>query len=1000
MNLMRIFNRISAYKDDNKGSVLVTVLVAFLFISVLVTMLLSTVSVNFRMRAIDRRTKDEFYYAEKALNDIYTGIGQECSTILGRKYNVVLNQYKDGTKHTYVDQNKAYEKFVQGFVDSFSNEYKTSTLESKLNGFIVKDTTLKGASGATSRALADIDLSKCTILYYRDIERKPSDSIDVSELSSTGYKVRSIVIKNVSVVSNPDASENAGYVSKITTDIVIDVPWIDFFNVNKSGYDFAFAANGGLFIKNGATVNVSGNMFAGTMNFTKITSSMNDSSEYGGININGGTLNVENADYVISGGDINLLRTASTPATSISTINIKNNSKFSNQIWFENLEFKNLDAEDATTSDHALYKADIAGNLFASGDLQVDGNYADVNITGSYYGYNNGAEELSMKGNGKILYTKESKYKVNSYNGVASTLLSGDNESLSARSSSVLVNGMHDTVAFKDLKTMMVMGNAYINHEADTAKGITVQDGKITLGEVPENVALKASQMVIYVPAEFLKVTNPVRYATGQADPFEVDGAISSSDWFGKDYINATNDHKIVKIRNENTGTNYAYCYLNFKEDTVPVTIDDGTTVDMSCRDAYVYELIKGSPEGAEPTAATLKKRISDAIAAYDSKVTINETTDSRIYSTSSIVEYGDGGLRYVVDPDRNRIDILQDYSINLYKRYRLMDTYFETLKNEPLSSNSVKDYKVDGKDLTKDGNEMPFARFFWLSGIRNAVGSGQCLSYDIDGDKLILISTSSGNDGDAIDLANVTDQNGNKAFSGKKNAIVLIDGPTYISSGQTVSINGFLASIGKITVEDGATLNVSYDSGVVNRRISNELSLLRKVGGYHDATDDDYEFTEDDIINISKVFLGVNDTTVVKYDDAKNVLGVSAGEDPHGDPSGNLISKQLLSYYMLRTDSSTFDATAKASNNYKLKMRGDDLKIPSKINLTVAEIENTNSKPTDAEKLDRTISNSGIITFYRMYQYDGKTAEEVTSSVNTDYTNYIYFDRWKKGQE
>lgn len=1005
MNKIRLFNKISANRDDNKGSVLVTVLVAFLFISVLVATVLSTVAVNIRMRYIDSKTKDEFYYAEKALNDIYTGIGQDCSNYVGRRYNVVLNEYKDGTNHTYVDQQKAYENFVQGFVTEFKNNYQTSTLENKFNGFIVKDTTLKSSGVAGSRALAEIDLTKSSILYYSDIERKSTDSIPISDLSTSGHKVRSIVIKNVSVTSNPDASENVGYVSRITTDIVIDVPWIDFFNINKSGYDFALAAGDGLYIENGANVNVNGNLYAGTINYTKIDRNVKDSSEYGGININGGKLKVDNADYVISGGDINLIRKASTPADRASAIEITQNSKLSNQIWFENLECKNLEGEDPRNSANLLYDVDISGNLFASGDMQIDGNYADVTITGSYYGYNNGDDRLSIRGGGNnILYTKESKYKVDSYNSVVSSIVSTDNESKSARSSSVIVNGSNDTVRFENLKTMMIMGNAYINHESNGSTdasgnktGITVEEGKISVGELPENVALKASQMIIYMPAEFMKVTNPVRYSWSETDPFDIDMSITTSDWFGKKYINESVNHNIVKVRNNTTGTNYAYCYLNFKNDTVPVTMEDGSTVNMSCRDAYVYELIQGKDEGPEPTAATLKKRISDAISVYNSKVIIDDSANPRLYSSSSIVEYGDGGLRYVVEPDKDRMNILQDYTINLYKRFRLMDVYFETLKDEPLSSISVKDSKIDSKDFDKTGsnvNEMPFARFFWLTGIRDAVGPGECQSYDIKGDKLIIIRTSGGDDPSAIDLATIRDQNGELAFSGKKNAIVLIDGPTYVSAGKTVSINGFLASIGKITVRDGATLNVTYDSGVVNRRIGNELSILREVGGFHDATDDDYELSEENIINIYKIIKGKDPSISYDYNTAKNALGINAGSGPHGNTSGNLISKQMLSYYLLRTDSSTFDATAKGSNKYKLIMRGDDLKKPSSITLTKAKLENMSNK-TEAEKL-----NSGIITFYRMYQYDGKNAEEVSNSVNTEYTSYIYYDNWKKGQE
>ena len=84
------FEKLNKISKDNKGSVMITVLVAFLFVAVLASIILATVTVNFKMRSIDRRTKDEFYYAEKALNDLYNGIGQECSEIMGETYNDVF----------------------------------------------------------------------------------------------------------------------------------------------------------------------------------------------------------------------------------------------------------------------------------------------------------------------------------------------------------------------------------------------------------------------------------------------------------------------------------------------------------------------------------------------------------------------------------------------------------------------------------------------------------------------------------------------------------------------------------------------------------------------------------------------------------------------------------------------------------------------------------------------------------------------------------------------
>ena len=84
---MRLRRRISNCINQNEGSTLITVIVAIAFVTILTTIILGTTVVNVRMKGIDRRTRDDFYYAEKALNDIYTGLGQEIAVIAGDEYD-------------------------------------------------------------------------------------------------------------------------------------------------------------------------------------------------------------------------------------------------------------------------------------------------------------------------------------------------------------------------------------------------------------------------------------------------------------------------------------------------------------------------------------------------------------------------------------------------------------------------------------------------------------------------------------------------------------------------------------------------------------------------------------------------------------------------------------------------------------------------------------------------------------------------------------------------
>ena len=162
------FEKLNKISKDNKGSVMITVLVAFLFVAVLASIILATVTVNFKMRSIDRRTKDEFYYAEKALNDLYNGIGQECSEIMGETYNDVLSKYKKSDDSTFKDEEEAYKSFKKAFVTAFYKDIASKQAD-KFSAYVVKDTSKKGSSDKASRAIVK---NYGTIKYYNNSSRR------------------------------------------------------------------------------------------------------------------------------------------------------------------------------------------------------------------------------------------------------------------------------------------------------------------------------------------------------------------------------------------------------------------------------------------------------------------------------------------------------------------------------------------------------------------------------------------------------------------------------------------------------------------------------------------------------------------------------------------------------------------------------------------------------------------------------------------------------------
>ena len=930
-------------KEDNKGSIMVTALVAFLFVSILAAVILSTVTVNFNMRAVDRRTKDEFYYAEKALNDLYNGLGQECSMIMGESYNDVLAKYRttDDATVTYKDEEKAYKAFAEQFVKTFYTRIAkdADTQRDKFSGYIVKDTHKKGSSDADSRAIVK---KYGDIKYYNNSSR--SEEVNISSESDVDNirKVGLIVVKGVRIQSNPDANENIGYVSEINTDIVIEVPRISFFTMNNRVFDYAILANDGLEIEENAQVIAKGNVYAGTEPFANITENVNDGSktydrtaDYGGIVLNNNaSLKVDDAAYVVSGGDITLDN---------ATLNInQDNAMLNNQIWFENIEING-----AST-------VNIKGDLFAADDLQVNSNAdgSNVKIEGSYYGYNDGERSMIGQKGGRsketpiALTTK--KAIITSTNDYEKSSDMGDNTA--SRSSSIVINANNTTIDMSDLKTLLLCGNAFVNHESKksivpgkairnerTSAGKTENlelkvdvdtNSKISSASVPESVALKMSQDIILMPTEFLKDANPRPCDSGTSDPFASDGISIPSDWFGKAYIDNTKPYTYVKLDADSTMI-YAYCYLNFKDDKSKAQyVDAIVNADLDAEDS-----------SAEPTAKTLKRELIDRTGSYKDSLTVKVGNgDTRVYANGAVLKYEGSDMSVISPSDYVDSNAFTQYSANLYKRYRMLDTYLDNMSDVPLSATDTKG--IENRDFQETDEELPMGRFFWLWGIRKAAHAQEYIGHTGDSNThavkyVIPEKTESScteqecmdaekkefgsnfiflkNSGEVDLCSELIGANPHKAF-------VIIDGNAVVK--EDLTIHGFLVCKGKITVKDGKKLTVVYDSTLLNKRIEKEQQKLIENNGYND-------------------------------DNA---------------PNNNQEMRNLLIYYLMNGGRSYYGS-------------GGLYSIPKETN----DLKHTDMKANPS---------------YREYQYIDGVTTSASNELNSDYTNFVYYENWKKGQQ
>lgn len=927
-------NLIKNRDKDNRGSTLVTVLVAFFFLSILVTILLSTVVVNFRMRTTDRKAKDEFYYAEKALNDIYAGIGEDCALALGDAYSKTMALYKPDASGAYQDQIDAYNEFCVKYLNSIFSAPSSSNsfglnlapfnhddLIAQLNKYVVAD-----ATGTKRARVTDIG----GVYKYGSDKITPYIETNDPSLQKRNYpKIRYTILKDVRIVT----IGNDGVVSGITTDIVIETPQVDFFTMNEKSLDYAIAAGEGIEFNDGARATIRGNVYGGSRATGKINSNpliklMTKNSDYGGILVNGADVNID-AEYVVSGGDIYVDSTASNAGH----LTIKHDAK--NEIWFDNLTIvgdkaiKESAGFDPSAPEEKINDVYVEGDMYAQGDFQLERNKSNVKLIGNYYGYG------ACKPDGSDGYISK-----------AEKLVDENGDPLvnpSTRSSAVIINSKDSVVDMSGIESFVVLGKAYINHAmnsgdmpnrakrdgksvAEGANDVLLAPGEKNDEEIGESVAIKAGQEIFLMPTEFLNGnTNPTMYLDESFTMTVNEDEIKK--WFGWKYLDHNEPVKVVKL--VSNGVYRAYAYLNFSNEFDKYSENQREYIRevLGGADTYYHNPATGDDELIEPSQSTLKKKLIFLYKLQNSSITVGNP-DSKVYSNGAIVEYSDTSVddaNYIAN--QNGIDRYAGYGDNMHTKYQYLCTYLDPLTNKSVSSGGVSG--VNSGDF--EDSELPFGKYFWVKGIRHAMPTNDYICSDAKyGDSKVIVIRGAGGDifynhDSAIDLYSIWNSCGKPA-----KAFIIIDGDAYIKAGTTIDITGFIYAKGEIIVEDGATLNVRYDSTLLDKRIEGELNDLEK-----------------DFINANKA-------------DKSSLI-------PSGKSEADIVREEYkedtLIYYLLNVNTPT---------------TGDRL------------------NPKAENIVSNGVKTNPAIDGFRKYTISVQRDE--IYDVKADYTQFMYFENWRKG--
>lgn len=341
--------------NKNKGSALVLILITMFLITTLGLTILSVSMMNLEMKSVDGKSKENFYSAETALDEVRAGLEELLTTQIKSAYTQVLENYSSIHPTQRDDKFKEYLRYnLCASLTNLSNPTLSSEdLRNLIDSYVIQtprytDSTKVGVRINESGAIQPYALFYDTYAVIHDV-----------------YVVY----------------QEKNYETVIQTDIKLDYPkdiLFDNTNLLEDKYvisNYAIIADKGLEIAENHTIsltNIVGNIYAG---------------EQGISMANFGTMvNISAAD-VVTRGDIVVKDKA----------RLYINGNGTNRIWAKNLRSE-LSGGVEALSDTAM---DIHGHCYIYDDLILNAKKSNVKLNGTYIGY--GTNKNAMENGSAII---------------------------------------------------------------------------------------------------------------------------------------------------------------------------------------------------------------------------------------------------------------------------------------------------------------------------------------------------------------------------------------------------------------------------------------------------------------------------------------------------------------------------------------------------------------------------------------------------------------------
>ncbi len=505
-------------KLKNQGNTFIMVVVTLSFLAILTAALLVAVGMCYRLKAMDINSRDNFYYLEKAMDEIYAGVGVDSMQYLNQAYESTLEVivYYDTDSKSYVTMNndlanRMLKKTYMNLIKNTSEYQEKDKAYAKLQSFLSEDT-----------------INHNVILSI--------DNIDKSEKENDNLTITNLTLSRTaqySAINTSKKNASTSFTQSITTDLIIGQPEfkVAFQTIDGSLnnlFSFSMIADKGIEVTN-SKVNITGDLYAASDFYNKdyngdgtdvtnrdkstvVTAALKNNSSlasqadvdvdklaamysvpvssYGTSDtmnddrfktLDDGTressmysgLYMSNSDVVITANKIIVPGTiASMNMTNLTVSAITGNTIGKADIWADSIV---LGGYSMKKGGKTLKGSDVSlnANCYISDDLEVNATGARFSLIGEYYGYNNSTTDnrsFSTK------YLQKNGLFAHNWDESTNAEQTGQAH---YNSSSVIINGENATLDLKDVSSMYIAGQSYIELSKKTKTDTTEMDSYV-----------------------------------------------------------------------------------------------------------------------------------------------------------------------------------------------------------------------------------------------------------------------------------------------------------------------------------------------------------------------------------------------------------------------------------------------------------------------------------------------------------------------------------------